>query len=153
MTKHRVLFVCVHNSARSQMAEELLRKIAGDRFDVESAGLEPGTLNPYAVAALREEGIDITGKKTVSAFDLLKQGRYYTYVITVCDETSSESCPIFPWCRERFHWSFPDPSKFTGTDEEIMERVRELRNRIKERISGWVADAEKADEKGRIKAV
>ncbi len=96
MTKHRVLFVCVHNSARSQMAEELLRKIAGDRFEVESAGLEPGTLNPHAVAALREEGIDITGKKTVSAFDLLKQGRYYTYVITVCDETSAESCPIFP---------------------------------------------------------
>ena len=74
MIKQRVLFVCVHNSARSQMAEELLRKIAGDRFDVESAGLEPGTLNPYAVAALREEGIDISGKKTVSAFELLKRG-------------------------------------------------------------------------------
>jgi len=153
MTKHRVLFVCVHNSARSQMAEELLRKIAGDRFDVESAGLEPGTLNPYAVAALREEGIDITGKKTVSAFDLLKQGRYYTYVITVCDETSAESCPIFPGRREALHWSFPDPSKFTGTDEEIMERVRELRNGIKERVSGWVSAVEKKDEKGRIKAV
>ena len=153
MIKHRVLFVCVHNSARSQMAEELLRKAAGDRFEAESAGLEPGTLNPYAVAALREEGIDISGKKTVSAFDLLKQGRYYTYVITVCDETSAETCPIFPGCRERFHWSFPDPSKFTGTDEEIMERVREVRDSIKEKIAAWVVAVERERTKENLKAV
>ncbi len=147
MIKHRVLFVCVHNSARSQMAEELLRKIAGDRFDVESAGLEPGTLNPYAVAALREVGMDISGKETVSAFDLLKQGRYYTYVITVCDETSAETCPIFPGCRERFHWSFPDPSKFTGTDEEILTRVREVRDQIGDKITEWVAAVKKKENK------
>ncbi len=153
MVKHRVLFVCVHNSARSQMAEELLRKIAGDRFNVESAGLDPGTLNPYAVAALKEEGIDISGKKTVSAFDLLKQGRYYTYVITVCDETSAESCPIFPGCRERFHWSFPDPSKFTGTEEEIMGRVREVREQIREKISEWVVAVERGGKKEKLKAV
>lgn len=153
MIKQRVLFVCVHNSARSQMAEELLRKAAGDRFEAESAGLEPGTLNPYAVAALREEGIDISGKKTVSAFDLLKQGRYYTYVITVCDETSAETCPIFPGCRERFHWSFPDPSKFTGTDEEIMERVREVRDSIKEKLAAWVVAVDRERSKGNLKAV
>lgn len=153
MIKHRVLFVCVHNSARSQMAEELLRKIAGDRFDVESAGLEPGTLNPYAVAALREEGIDISGKETVSAFELLKQGRYYTYVITVCDETSAETCPIFPGCRERFHWSFPDPSKFTGTDEEIMTRVREVRDQIRDKIADWVASVKKENKRDKLKAV
>lgn len=153
MIKHRVLFVCVHNSARSQMAEELLRKAAGDRFEAESAGLEPGTLNPYAVAALREEGIDISGKKTVSAFDLLKQGRYYSYVITVCDETSAETCPIFPGCRERFHWSFPDPSKFTGTDEEIMEQVREVRDSIKEKIAAWVAAVERERTTENLKAV
>src|SRR3990167_709921 len=153
MIKHRVLFVCVHNSARSQMAEELLRKIAGDRFDVESAGLEPGTLNPYAVAALREEGIDITGKKTVSAFELLKQGRYYTYVITVCDETSAETCPIFPGCRERFHWSFPDPSKFTGTDEEIMKGVREVRERIREKITEWVTAVKRENKRDKLKVV
>ena len=153
MIKHRVLFVCVHNSARSQMAEELLRKIAGDRFDVESAGLEPGTLNPYAVAALREEGIDITGKETVSAFELLKQGRYYTYVITVCDETSAETCPIFPGCRERFHWSFPDPSKFTGTDEEIMKRVREVRERIREKITEWVTAVKRENKRDKLKVV
>lgn len=153
MIKHRVLFVCVHNSARSQMAEELLRKAAGDRFEAESAGLEPGTLNPYAVAALREEGIDISGKKTVSAFDLLKRGRYYSYVITVCDETSAETCPIFPGCRERFHWSFPDPSKFTGTDEEIMEQVREVRDSIKEKIAAWVVAVERGRTKENLKAV
>jgi arsenate reductase (thioredoxin) len=153
MIKHRVLFVCVHNSARSQMAEELLRKAAGDRFEAESAGLEPGALNPYAVAALREEGIDISGKKTVSAFDLLKQGRYYSYVITVCDETSAETCPIFPGCRERFHWSFPDPSKFTGTDEEIMEQVREVRDSIKEKIAAWVAAVERERTTENLKAV
>lgn len=153
MIKHRVLFVCVHNSARSQMAEELLRKIAGDRFEVESAGLEPGTLNPYAVAALREVGIDISGKETVSAFDLLKQGRYYTYVITVCDETSAETCPIFPGCRERFHWSFPDPSKFTGTDDEIMTRVREVRDQIGDKITEWVAAVKKENNRDKLKAV
>ena len=153
MIKHRVLFVCVHNSARSQMAEALLRKIAGDRFDVESAGLEPGKLNPYAVAALREEGIDITGKETVSAFELLKQGRYYTYVITVCDETSAETCPIFPGCRERFHWSFPDPSKFTGTDEEIMKRVREVRERIREKITEWVTAVKRENKRDKLKVV
>jgi len=91
MTKKSVLFVCVHNSARSQMAEELLRKIAGNKFEAESAGLEPGVLNPYVIEILREEGIDITRKKTKSAFDLLKAGRRYTYVITVCDETSAEA--------------------------------------------------------------
>ena len=154
MIRHKVLFVCVHNSARSQMAEELLRKIAGDRFEVESAGLEPGTLNPYAVAALREEGIDISGKETVSAFDLLKQGRYYTYVITVCDEASAETCPIFPGCRERFHWSFPDPSKFTGTDEEILTRVREVRDQIGDKITEWVAAVQKKENKrDKLKAV
>jgi arsenate reductase len=135
------------------MAEELLRKIAGDRFDVESAGLEPGTLNPYAVAALREEGIDISGKETVSAFELLKQGRYYTYVITVCDETSAETCPIFPGCRERFHWSFPDPSKFTGTDEEIMTRVREVRDQIKDKIAEWVTAVKRENKRDKLKAV
>lgn len=153
MIKHKVLFVCVHNSARSQMAEELLRKIAGDRFHVESAGLEPGTLNPYAVAALKEVGIDISGKETVSAFELLKQGRYYTYVITVCDEASAETCPIFPGCRERFHWSFPDPSKFTGTDEEIMTRVREVKDQIGDKITEWVTAVKNENKRDKLKAV
>jgi arsenate reductase (thioredoxin) len=138
MTKKSVLFVCVHNSARSQMAEELLRKIAGNKFEAESAGLEPGVLNPYVIEILREEGIDITRKKTKSAFDLLKAGRRYTYVITVCDETSAEACPVFPSCEKRFHWSFPDPSKFVGTDEEKIEQVRKIKNEIKAKIEEWI---------------
>lgn len=141
MIKQKVLFICIHNSARSQMAEELLRKMAGDRFEVASAGLEPGAVNPLVVKALSEEGIDISGKETVSAFDLLKQGRFFTYVVTICDEASAESCPIFPGTRERLHWGFPDPSTFTGSDEEKLERVREIRDAIKEKISGWLSES------------
>lgn len=137
MTKKKVLFICVHNSARSQIAEELLRKLAGDIFEVESAGLEPGTLNPYVVKVLKEEGIDISGKETKSAFDLLKQGKRYSYVITVCDETSAEACPVFPGI-ERFHWSFPDPSKLKGPDDEIIERVRDLRSEISVKIEQFL---------------
>lgn len=153
MIKHRVLFVCVHNSARSQMAEELLRKAAGNRFEVESAGLEPGKLNPYVIKVLKEEGIDISNKKTVSALDLLKQGRYYTYVITVCDEASAEACPIFPGCRVRLHWSFPDPSKFTGTDEEKIDKIREVKEDIKEKIAEWVASISRESYKKGLRAV
>ena len=138
MTKKKVLFVCVHNSARSQIAEELLRKIAGNRFEPESAGLEPGELNPYVIEVLKEEGIDITGKKTKSTFDLLKSGRRYSYVITVCDETSAEICPVFPSCEKRFHWSFPDPSKFVGTDEEKIEQLRKMKNEIKAKVEEWM---------------
>ena len=142
MVKKKVLFVCVHNSARSQMAEELLRKIAGNKFEAESAGLEPGALNPYVIEVLKEEGINIAGKRTKSAFDLLKAGRHYTYVITVCDATSAEACPVFPLREERFHWSFPDPSKFVGTDEEKVEQIREIKNQIKAKIEEWINDRE-----------
>lgn len=150
MIRQKVLFICIHNSARSQMAEELLRKMAGDRFDAASAGLEPGALNPLVVKALAEEGIDISGKKTVSAFDLLKQGKFFTYVVTVCDETSAESCPIFPGTRERIHWGFPDPSAFTGSDEEKLEKIREIRDAIKKRISDWLRELEAGE---KLKAV
>lgn len=150
MIRQKVLFICIHNSARSQMAEELLRKMAGDRFEAASAGLEPGAVNPLVVKALAEEGIDISGKKTVSAFDLLKEGKFFTYVVTVCDEASAESCPIFPGTRERIHWGFPDPSTFTGSDEEKLERIREIRDSIKKRISDWVAELDAGE---KLKAV
>jgi arsenate reductase len=150
MIRQKVLFICIHNSARSQMAEELLRKMAGDRFEAASAGLEPGVVNPLVVKALAEEGIDISGKETVSAFDLLKEGKFFTYVVTVCDEASAESCPIFPGTRERIHWGFPDPSTFTGSDEEKLERIREIRDAIKKRISDWVAEIDAGE---KLKAV
>lgn len=138
MVKEKVLFVCIHNSARSQMAEELLRKLAGDRFDVESAGIEPGKLNPVVVEVLKEDGIDISAKKTRSVMDLLKQGKLYSYVITVCDETSAERCPIFPGPAKRLHWGFTDPSKFEGTWEEKLVKTREVRRQIEQRIKQWL---------------
>jgi len=115
MDKKRVLFVCIHNSARSQMAEAFLKKYGGDRFEVESAGLEPGKLNSVVVEAMKEVGIDISQNKTKSAFDFYKQGKQYDYVITVCDESQSGSCPVFPGNGERFHWGFSDPSAFAGS--------------------------------------
>lgn len=138
--KTKVLFICVHNSARSQMAEELLRKLAGDRFEVESAGLEPGTLNPIVVEVLKEEGIDISGKKTQAVFDLFKKGNLYSYVITVCDEANAERCPIFPGICQKLHWGFPDPSRFQGKWEERLGKTREVRDQIKRKIEQWLKE-------------
>jgi arsenate reductase (thioredoxin) len=138
--KDKVLFVCMHNSARSQMAESLLKKLADDRFEAESAGLEPGTLNPLAVEVMKEIGIDISQNKTKSAFDLFKEGRLYSHVITVCDETSAEQCPLFPGITTRFHWSFADPSGFTGTYEEKLKKTRQVREAIREKIEVWLKE-------------
>jgi len=136
----RVLFVCTHNSARSQLAEEYLRKIGGERFQVESAGLEPGTLNPYVVTLLAEDGIEISAKKTNDVFDFFKQGRQYDYVITVCGKDTDARCPIFPGKVVRRNWPFDDPSTFTGTPEQIMGRVREVRDQVLARINEFVQE-------------
>ena len=140
MEKTRVLFICVHNSARSQMAEAFLKKFADERFEAESAGLESGVLNPLAVKAMSEIGIDISANPTRSAYDLLRQGGMYGWVITVCDESQAEACPIFPGVSRRQHWSFPDPAAFAGSDEEKLEQVRKLRDRIAEKVKGWLED-------------
>jgi len=140
----RVLFICVHNSARSQMAEAYLKQCGGDAFEVESAGLEPGKLNPYVVRALQEDGIDISSKTTQGVFDLFKAGKTYRYVITVCSKEAADRCPIFPGRSEKLHWPFPDPSTFTGSDEEIMAKVRKVRDAIKERIQLFVQETLKA---------
>ncbi len=133
------MFVCIHNSARSQMAEELLRLLGGDRFEVESAGLEPGTLNPLAVEVLKEKGIDITGKKTQKVFDLYTQGRRYHYVITVCDEANAERCPIFPGAIQKLHWGFSDPSSLAGPKEERLAKTRHVRDEIEQKIRSWLS--------------
>jgi arsenate reductase (thioredoxin) len=138
--KEKALFVCIHNSARSQMAEELLRKLAGDKFEVESAGIEPGKLNPVVIDVLKELGIDISNKKTQAVADLLKSGKRYDYVITVCDETSAERCPIFPGPAKRLHWGFVDPSKFEGTLEEKRHQTRLVRDEINARIKQWLSE-------------
>ncbi len=129
----RILFVCIHNSARSQIAEELTRRIC-QGIEVESAGIEPGVLNPLAIEVLLEDGIDIRGKQTRDVFDAYKSGKLYSHVITVCDETSAERCPIFPGITKRLHWSFKDPSQFTGTWEEKLEQTRQVRDEIREKI-------------------
>ena len=134
----RVLFVCVHNSARSQIAEEYLRRYAGDLFEVESAGLTPGTLNSYVIDALAEEGIDISHKKPQSVVDLYRAGRTYAYVITVCSREAENDCPMFPGPVMRLNWPFPDPSRFTGSPEEISVKVRELRNVIRAEVEQFV---------------
>jgi arsenate reductase (thioredoxin) len=113
------------------MAEAYLKKIGGRLFEVESAGLEPGTLNPYAVRVLAEEGIDISGKKTKSVFDLFRAGRHYEFVITVCSREAADLCPFFPGVAERLHWPIDDPSTFRGSDEKIMEQVRGVWQEIK----------------------
>lgn len=139
----KVLFICVHNSARSQMAEAYLRMYGGPEFEVESAGLEPGKLNPFVVRALSEDGIDISGKTTQGVFELYKAGRRYDYVITVCSREAADRCPIFPGITQRLHWPFPDPAAFTGTDEEIMARVREVRDEIREKVKEFALQTAK----------
>ena len=138
--KKKVLFICIHNSARSQMAEAFLNQICGEQFEAHSAGLEPGKLNPIVVEAMQEIGIDISRNQTKAVFDMLKSGRSFAHVITVCDEASAERCPIFPGVTTRLHWSFPDPSGFPGPREEKLARTREVRDAIKARIEEWCAE-------------
>jgi arsenate reductase (thioredoxin) len=140
-SKHKILFVCIHNSARSQMAEAFLKKYGGDAFEAESAGLEPGTLNPHVVTVMQEAGIDLTDKPTQAVFDLLQQGRQYNAVITVCDKEAAERCPIFPGRGKRIAWSFKDPSVFTGTNEAILQHTREVRDEIEQQIKAFVQEA------------
>jgi arsenate reductase len=135
--KKRVLFICVHNSARSQMAEAWLNKICNEFFEAQSAGLEPGTLNPLAVKVMAEVGIDISNKKTQAVFDVFKSGQLFAYVITVCDETSAEKCPIFPGPATRLHWTFLDPSQVQGSEAAKLEQVRAIRDEIRGQIEQW----------------
>jgi len=138
--KIKVLFVCVHNSARSQMAEAFLNHLAGDRFEAQSAGLEPGTLNPLAVETMAEAGIDISANQTKSVFDYFKQGAMFNYVVTVCDGANAERCPIFPGITTRLHWSFADPAALEGTHEEKREEVRRIREEIREAVVSFVSE-------------
>jgi len=135
----RVLFLCVHNSARSQMAEAFLRRLGGDRFVAESAGLEPGSLNPHVVRAMAEAGIDISHNATKGVLDLLKAGRDYDVVVTVCSKEAAERCPLFPGMHEKLHWPFADPSAMQGSDEEIMAGVREVRDGIEAAVREFIA--------------
>lgn len=133
MTSRRVLFLCTHNSARSQMAEGLLRELGSDRFEAHSAGTEATTVRPLAIRAMQEIGIDITGQRS----KLLDEyaGQPFDLVITVCDD-AREACPFFPGAREQLHWSLPDPSKATGTEDARLAVFREVRDELRRRIAG-----------------
>jgi arsenate reductase (thioredoxin) len=133
MEKSRVLFLCTHNSARSQMAEGLLRHLAGNRFEVMSAGTEATRVRPLAVKAMDELEIDISVQESKTLERYL--GQPFDYVITVCDE-ANEACPVFPGARRRLHWSFEDPAQATGSEEERFRVFQSVRNKIKERIEG-----------------
>jgi arsenate reductase len=136
---HKVLFVCIHNSARSQMAEAFLQQLGGPDFEVQSAGFEPTTVNPLVVEVMQEEGIDLSHKTTQSVFDLFKQGRVFTHVITVCDDTQESKCPVYPGMTHRLHLPFPDPDSLTGGDDEKRRQVRVIRDSIKESIREFIA--------------
>ena len=130
----KILFVCIHNSARSQMAEAFLNHYASGKAFAESAGLEAGTLNPIAVELMKETGIDISQNKTKSVFDFYKRGKTYDFVITVCDEGNSERCPIFPGNSQKLHWPIDDPSSISGNDAYVKERIRIIRDEIRDRV-------------------
>jgi arsenate reductase (thioredoxin) len=140
MDKRTVLFVCVHNSARSQMAEAFLNHLGGDLFQAESAGLEPGRLNPLVVAVMQEIDIDLTGKTPNDVFEFVKQGKQYDYVITVCDESAGERCPVFPGKSERLHWTFEDPAGFRGDEAERLMKTRMVRDQIYQRVHAFVEE-------------
>jgi arsenate reductase len=137
MAKQNVLFICVHNSARSQMAAAWLNHLCGDYFEAQSAGLEPGTLNPLVVEVMLEVGIDLSDKKTQRVFDVWKSGQMFQYVVTVCSEAEAEGCPIFPGVTTRLHWPFPDPSKLTGIEAEKLRATRKIRDEIRTKIETW----------------
>jgi arsenate reductase (thioredoxin) len=143
----RVLFVCVHNSARSQMAEAFLTALAGDRFAASSAGLEPGRLNPLAVEVMQEAGIDISKNAAKSVFDIYKSGALFGYVIAVCDAEAAQRCPIFPGISKTLVWSFPDPASFEGTWDEKLAKTRQVRDAIKARIDEFI-EAEASGKSG-----
>ncbi|MDK9716571.1 MAG: arsenate reductase ArsC [Trichlorobacter sp.] len=140
MKKNKVLFVCIHNSARSQMAEAFLNHLAGDRFEARSAGLEPGVLNPLVVEVMQELGIDISTNQTKDVFEMFKRGEMYSYVITVCDGANAERCPIFPGIVSRLHWSFSDPAALTGSKEERLATTRVIRDEIRAAVEGFITE-------------
>lgn len=140
MQKRKVLFICGHNSGRSQIAEAILKDMAGDRFQVESAGLEPKPINPLVISVMAEIGFDLSRNQSDSVFEFYKQGRLYDYVITVCDDAEEAQCPVFPGVTSRLHWPFPDPEKLTGTDEQKLADLRKIRDRIKKKLEDWLEE-------------
>jgi arsenate reductase (thioredoxin) len=137
MEKPRVLFLCTHNSARSQMAEGMLRNLAEGRFEVMSAGTEATHVRRQAIKVMNEIGIDISGQESKTLARYL--GQPFDYVITVCDE-ANEACPVFAGAKNRLHWSLEDPSRADGSEEERLAVFRRVREEIRERIEQQFAN-------------
>ena len=137
--KTRVLFLCTGNTARSQMAEAFLRRYAGDRFEPYSAGLEPGEIHPYIFKVMQEIGLNLTGQRSKHVNEYMGK-LHFGYTITVCS-VAEERCPsVFPGMGQRLHWAFEDPAAFEGSEEEKLEKFREVRDQIDERIKQWLAE-------------
>lgn len=136
-TKKRVLFLCTGNSCRSQMAEGVLRNLAGDRFEAASAGTTPTGINPMAVRVMAEIGIDISEQRSKSVVEMM--GERFDYVITVCDRARG-ACPVFPGKATKLHWSFDDPASTDGSNEERLQVFRRIRDEIVSSIQEFVAD-------------
>ncbi len=136
--KTRVLFLCTGNSARSIMAEALLRHYAPDQFEVYSAGLEPKGINPLTMRVMNEIGLDVSGGRSKDVMEFLGKV-HMSYVITVCSN-AEEHCPIFPFSTQRLHWPFEDPAAFEGTDEEKLAKFREVRNLIDQHLRAWLRE-------------
>jgi arsenate reductase len=143
--RERVLILCTHNSARSQMAEGWLRARAGDRYEVASAGTEATRVHPLAVRAMQEVGVDLGGhaSKTLDRF----RDERWDWVITVCD-AANERCPLFPGPARRVHWSFDDPSRATGSEDAQLTMFRKVRDEIRARLDGWLAERSAASTQG-----
>jgi arsenate reductase len=135
--KQRVLILCTGNSARSQMAEGLLRALAGDRFEVFSAGSKPSSVNGLAIAVMDERGIDIRSHRSKHLNEYLSQP--FDYVITVCDN-AAETCPLFPGPARRIHWSFPDPAAVQGTEAKRLASFRQVRDAIETQLKNWLTE-------------
>lgn len=136
----KVLFICVHNSARSQMAEAFLNDLGGGAYHAESAGFEPKVINPLVVEAMAEAGLDISDAKPKGVFDLFKAGRIFDYVVTVCDDAREGQCPIFPGVTRRLHIPFTDPAALSGSHEEMMARLRTIRDAIRDKVAELIAE-------------
>jgi arsenate reductase (thioredoxin) len=139
MEKLRVLFLCTGNSARSQMAEAFLRKYAGDFFEVHSAGLEPKAIKPFTIKVMEEVGVDMSAHRSKGVDDYLGKA-LFQYLITVCDD-AEKNCPtVWPGVNQRVHWSFEDPAKFEGLDEQKLAKFRQVRDLIDARVKAWLAE-------------
>lgn len=139
MTKSKILFVCIHNSARSVMAEAFINQLCGEDYEAQSAGIEPGKLNPIVVEAMAEVGINVSSHQPRAVADVIANGQQFAKAITVCDETSAERCPTFPGTTQRLHWGFPDPSALQGSHDEKLEQTRKVRDQIKTQVQKFCA--------------